>query len=81
MREFAVVSDADIERARRDRDFRRDLVSVHLDILLAALNRLRAKSGAGANEQALISDGAQLAVRLADILHALASGKADKPAT
>lgn len=79
LREFEAVTDADLERARRDAPFRQQLIVKNLDRLLAELNRLRADSGGVDKGRALqMREGALLAVKLADLLHqADASGAAD----
>lgn len=69
---FAIVTDEELDRARRDPAFRHVLVTQNLDMLLSALNRLRATNAPGKAEAAQIQEGAQLAVQLSDILHRLA---------
>ena len=67
---FVPVTDADLERARKDPAFRQQLVARSLDQLIVALNRLRsASSKIDAARAQQIREGAQLAVKLADILH------------
>jgi hypothetical protein len=73
MPEFAVVTEDDLARARRDPAYRQQLLAQNLDLLLAALNKLRrANAAPGSANAGQIREGVQLAVRLADILHKLA---------
>ncbi len=70
MGNFVPVTDEALERARTDTRFRQKLVSEHLDRLTAALNRTKQNVDANAARQ--LQEGARLAVRLANILHAMA---------
>jgi hypothetical protein len=73
MREYQPVTDADLARARRDAIFRQKLLTESLDRLLVELTRLRADPATIDKARALqMREGAQLAVKLADLLHALA---------
>lgn len=64
------VTDADLERARTDPQFRHDLLTQGLETLLAALKR--AQSGdAGPDAARRMKEGAALAVQLANKLHRL----------
>jgi hypothetical protein len=64
-----VVTDEDLELARRDPTFRKQLLAANLDYLLAALARLRACENPDAPVPSRqIREGVQLAVRLAEIL-------------
>jgi hypothetical protein len=73
---FVPVTDADLERARKDPAFRQQLIARSLDHLIVALNRLRsASSKIDATRAQQIREGAQLAVKLADILHRLSGQK------
>jgi hypothetical protein len=69
MANFVPVDDEVLERARTDPNFRQKLVSDHLDRLMAAMNRAKKKINADVSQQ--LQEGAQLAVKLADILHAI----------
>ena len=63
------VTDAELERARRDPAFRRQLLASSLDHLLSALARLRASEAHDEPEQARqMREGVQLAMRLTDLL-------------
>jgi hypothetical protein len=64
-----VVTDEDLELARRDPTFRKQLLAANLDYLLAALARLRAcENPDDPVPSRQIREGVQLAVRLAEIL-------------
>ena len=70
LREFQAVTDADLERARRDAPFRQQLIVKNLDRLLEELNRLRNVGNTVDKGRALqMREGALLAVKLADLLH------------
>jgi hypothetical protein len=73
-REYQPVTDADLARARRDAEYRQKLLTDNLDRLLVELSRLRNDPGAINKARALqMREGAQLAVKLADLLHGLAT--------
>jgi hypothetical protein len=73
---FTPVTDADLERARREPAFRQQLVAKSLDQLIIELNRLKsASSKIDATRAKQIREGAQLAVKLAEILHKLSAPK------
>lgn len=73
MREYQPVTEADLARARQDAGFRQKLLVENLDLLLVELGRLRTDPATIDKARALqMREGAQLAVRLADLLHALA---------
>jgi len=64
-----VVTDQELALARRDPAFRQQLIASNLDHLLVALARLRATEGVNDPVPAKqLREGAQLAVKLADIL-------------
>jgi hypothetical protein len=72
MADFILVTDKELERARKDAAFRQKLIAQNLDYLLAALNRLRkANSSSDPAGATQIREAVQLAVKLADILHKL----------
>jgi hypothetical protein len=74
MRETALATEAEIDRARQDPEFRQQLLAKKLDQLLAALTKLRGAkpSRAGkAESEAQIREGVDLAVKLSERLHAL----------
>jgi hypothetical protein len=69
---FAPVTDALLARARREPDFRRQLLAQNLDVLLTTLQKLRgggSSSRASADE---VREGVALAVRLAELIQAAA---------
>ena len=73
MREYLPVTDAELARARLDAVFRQKLLTDSLDRLLVELGRLRSDPSEINRARALqMREGAQLAVKLADLLHALA---------
>jgi hypothetical protein len=65
---FSPVTDADLERARRDLAFRQKLLTESLDTLLDKLQRLRSAPAAG--DAGHIREGAKLSVRLAEMIQA-----------
>jgi hypothetical protein len=69
----ALVTDADLERARRDPAFRHQLVADSLDLLLRELNRLRARAGTDRARAQQIREGVDLAVKLAELLQRIAA--------
>jgi hypothetical protein len=72
-RQYQPVTDDDLARARLDAAFRQKLLTDSLDRLLVELSRLRADPSMIDKARALqMREGAQLAVKLADLLHALA---------
>jgi hypothetical protein len=72
MSAFPLVSDADLARARRDVDFRQRLLTDSLERLLAELTKLQhAVSDPARCDQ--MREGAELAVKLADLLRRLAA--------
>jgi hypothetical protein len=71
MANFNAVTDDDLERAGKDPAFRRKLLSENLAVLLVKLNKLRSSSRT--LDKAFvceIRDGADMAVKLADLLEA-----------
>ena len=68
-----LVTEEDLDRARRDPVFRQRFYADHLDRLLERLNELR-KAGADQPERArMIKEGVDLAVKLADRLNTKAN--------
>ena len=79
MSAFVPVTDADLERARRDPAFRQQLLAKSLDRLIVELNRLKsASTKIDATRARQIREGVQLAVKLAEILHKLSGKKPGK---
>jgi hypothetical protein len=63
----ALVTDADLTRARQDIAFRHQLVAENLELLLGKLNKLRSEEPDPARARQ-IREGVELAVKLADLL-------------
>jgi hypothetical protein len=72
MSEFALVTDADLARARHDADFRQRLLTESLERLLAELHKLQLAAKEQANSHHM-REGAELAVKLADLLRRIAA--------
>jgi hypothetical protein len=70
MSKFALVSEQDLARARTDPAFRRRLLSHSMEVLLDGLKRARKSTPADSEDSDRIREGAQLAVRLAEIIQA-----------
>jgi hypothetical protein len=70
MSAFAPVSDAQLAQARRDPQFRQRLLKQSLELLLARLQKLRAKPATADTNAKQIREGVQLAVRLAELIQA-----------
>jgi hypothetical protein len=68
MSKFAPVSEQDLARARTDPAFRQRLLSHSMEVLLDGLKRARRSSAPDGGEDDRIREGAQLAVRLAEII-------------
>jgi hypothetical protein len=80
MREYRTVTDADLERARHDGPFRQQMIVNNLDRLLVELSRLR-NAGEIVDKASArqMREGAQLAAKLADILHEAAGNNPPEP--
>lgn len=65
-----LVSEEDIARARSDPAFRQQLLADNLEMLLAALNKMRRSTNPTPEAAAQIREGVDLAVKLADRLQA-----------
>ena len=76
MSAIALVTDAELARARIDAEFRHQLVAGNLEFLLNQLNRLRT-SEADAQSARQIREGVDLAVKLAELLQRIASIRPD----
>lgn len=77
---FPLISDADIARASRDRAFRQELLAGQLTALITALAAMKATPEATLPPLAgQLEEGADLAVKLADLLKHLAAEAADPP--
>ena len=62
------MSEADLARARQDPAFRQQLLAENLELLLAALNKMRRGSSDTRKPRRQIREGVDLAVKLADRL-------------
>jgi hypothetical protein len=63
----AFVTEADLERARQDPEFRQVLMAQGLEMLIEALNRMH-RNEPGPESARLMSEGTSLALVLADRL-------------
>jgi hypothetical protein len=72
MRGPPFITDADLARAREDADFRQRLLTNSLELLLAELNKLQRATNTNALSDQM-REGAELAVKLADLLRKIAS--------
>jgi hypothetical protein len=71
MGEFIPITDETLEKARSDSHFRQKMVSGHLERLMAAMNRAKEKAKSDPVTSTSLQEGAQLAVKLTEILHAI----------
>ena len=78
MNAFAPVTDAELAQARQDPQFRQRLLKESLELLLATLQRLRAKPAAANASAKQIREGVQMAVRLAELIQS-SGGAAGRP--
>lgn len=66
------ISDADISRSREDPRYKQILLAKSLESLLGSMHRLQNGPSAADPEKAReLRDGAMMAVKLADMIHAL----------
>jgi hypothetical protein len=73
MNESLLISDSDLERARQDTHFRRQLLTESLELLLGELGKLqRAAHNSARADQ--VREGVELAVRLSNLLRRIAPG-------
>src|SRR5262249_49798643 len=75
MRDVALVTDDDLARARLDPAFRHQLVADNLELLLASLNKMRARPNTDGNA-GHIREGVDLAVKLAELLQRIDAARA-----
>ena len=69
MARFIAVTDDELARARRNPAYRQSLLTTNLEKLIDELNRCKKKKTADdPNVQRQLREGAELAVRLADII-------------
>jgi hypothetical protein len=71
MSEFIPITDEMLEKARRDRNFRRRLVSEHLDRLMIAMSRAKNRVSIDPAATTNLQEGARLAVKLTEILNSI----------
>jgi hypothetical protein len=69
MSEFIPTTDEMLEKARKDRSFRRKMVSEHLEQLMAAMSHSKDKARTDPATSKRLEEGARLAVKLTEILH------------
>jgi len=70
LRTFSPVTEAELERARSDKAFRRKLLAENLDALLGKLQKLRTTPASAPASAKQMREGVQLAVRLAELIQA-----------
>ena len=70
-----IASEDDLAHARTDPAFRHQLMTENLDMLLSELNRLRTKGGNKPETDRHIREGANLAVKLAELLQRIESSR------
>ena len=70
MSKFVPVSEEELAHARIDPKFRQRLLSQNMEVLLESLKRARKSHDVAGSGADLIREGAQLAVRLAEIIQA-----------
>jgi hypothetical protein len=71
MHDSPLISDSDLARAREDPDFRQQLVTESLELLLGELGRLQ-RTAHGLAQADQVREGVELAVKLADLLRRIA---------
>jgi hypothetical protein len=71
MSEFIPTTDDVLEKARHDRNFRQRLVSEHLEQLMVAMSRAKETARTDPAASTHLQEGAQLAVKLTEILRAI----------
>jgi hypothetical protein len=75
MNDSLLISDSDLERARQDTNFRRQLLTESLELLLAELGKLQ-RAAQNTTRADQVREGVELAVKLADLLRRIAPGAA-----
>jgi len=68
MPKVTLASEDDLAHARQDPAFRHQLMAENLDMLLSELNRLRTRDDSKPETARHIREGANLAVKLAELL-------------
>jgi hypothetical protein len=66
---FAAVMDSDLARARTDAGYRQQLLTAHLEALIAEMHRRKRRAdGRQATTATQLREAAELAVKLADLI-------------
>ena len=73
MHNSSLITNSDLARAREDPDFRQQLVTESLERLLGELSKLQ-RTANGVAQADQVREGAELAVKLADLLRRIAPG-------
>jgi hypothetical protein len=68
MGSFSPVTDDDLARARKDRQFRQKLLEQSLEALLGGMKKLRKSDPSGGANAGQLREGVEMAVRLAEII-------------
>lgn len=69
MTRFAAVADTDLVRARSDPRYRQQLLTAHLEALIAEMHRRKCRAdGRPATTGGQLREAAELAVKLADLI-------------
>ncbi len=68
MNPYSPVTEAELDRARRDPAFRQRLLQQSLDVLLGSLQRQRRTRRAAVASEEQMREGVSLAVRLAELI-------------
>ena len=77
---FPLVNDAELKRARREPAFRQELLAAQLQALIGTLAAVKATPAAKEPQLASqLREGADLVVKLADILKGLAAKAGEPP--
>jgi hypothetical protein len=75
MAKVTIASEDDLAHARANPAFRHQLMAENLDMLLSELNRLRTQGGNKPETDRYIREGANLAVKLAELLQHIESSR------
>jgi hypothetical protein len=75
MHDPLLITDCDLARARQDTNFRRQLLTESLELLLAELGKLQRAANATARADQ-VREGVELAVKLAELLRRIAPSTA-----
>jgi hypothetical protein len=72
MKPYSPITEADLDRARQDPEFRHRLLQQSLDVLLSKLQKQRQAPGTAVATAAQTREGVTLAVRLAELIQKVA---------